>query len=170
MTPQNPYDLAHLVLRDARRAPGLIGSGGYRHWLGTDAQGRDLLSAIAYGLRISLQMGLVASGIAFAIGALVGCTAAFVGGRTEVLAMRVVDLQLSFPVILLAFVIAALLGQGRYQLILALIAAQYAYSPVLLTEPPSPKGGRIMSRRRFPFRCRLGSSSCAISCQTHFRP
>jgi peptide/nickel transport system permease protein len=125
--PQDPYDLAHLVLRDARRAPGYVGTGGYVHLLGTDAQGRDLLSAILYGLRISLEVGVISGAVAFTLGALVGSTAAYVGGRVESLLMRVIDLQLSFPAILLAFVIAAILGQGRYQLILALIFAQYAY-------------------------------------------
>jgi peptide/nickel transport system permease protein len=127
LAPQNPYDLAHLVLRDARRAPGYVGSGGYVHLLGTDAQGRDLLSAIFYGLRISLQVGVISGTVAFTVGALVGTTAAYVGGRVESVLMRIVDLQLSFPAILLAFVIAAALGQGQYQLILALIFAQYAY-------------------------------------------
>src|SRR5687768_15671946 len=59
ITPQNPYDLAKLVLTDARRPPGFVGSNGYTHWLGTDAQGRDLFSAIVYGLRISIQVGLM---------------------------------------------------------------------------------------------------------------
>lgn len=127
VTPQNPYDMASLSLRDARRPPGYVGAGGYVHWLGTDAQGRDLFSAILYGLRISLEMGLVAGAVALTIGASIGASAAFVGGRVESFLMRLVDLQLSFPAILLAFVLAALLGQGKTQLVLALVAAQYAY-------------------------------------------
>jgi len=125
--PQDPYDLPSLTLRDARRPPGYVGTNGYTHLLGTDAQGRDLLSAILYGLRISLQMGLVAGAVAFTLGAAIGTTAAYLGGRVESLLMRIVDLQLSFPAILLAFVLAALLGQGRWPLIAALVAAQYAY-------------------------------------------
>ncbi|MDM7852551.1 ABC transporter permease [Pseudochrobactrum kiredjianiae] len=127
IAPQDPYDLSSLVLRDGRRAPGYVGQGGYTHLLGTDGQGRDLFSAILYGLRISLEMGLLAGAIAFTIGALVGSTAAYVGGRLEAFVMRVIDLQLSFPAILLAFVVAALLGQGKSQLIIALVFSQYAY-------------------------------------------
>ena len=127
LVPQDPYDLKGLVLRDARRPPGYVGATGIMHLLGTDSQGRDLLSAIVYGLRISLQMGLVAGAIAFSIGAIVGSFAAYVGGRIEAFIMRVVDVQLSFPAILLAFVVAAILGQGKSQLILALVFAQYAY-------------------------------------------
>lgn len=127
IAPQNPYDIATLVLMDARRPPGHLGSAGYVYWLGTDAQGRDLLSAILYGLRISVQIGIAAGAIAFAVGATLGATAAFVGGRTEMLIMRVIDLQLSFPAILLALVLSAVLGQGKGQLITALVAAQYAY-------------------------------------------
>ena len=127
ITPQNPYDLAKLVLMDARRPPGFVGSNGFTHWLGTDAQGRDLYSAILYGLRISLQVGLVAGTIAFTLGAGLGTLAGFVGGRVEALIMRWIDLQLSFPAILLALVLAALLGQGKWQLIAALVTAQYAY-------------------------------------------
>lgn len=127
ITPQNPYDLATLVLTDARRPPGFVGSNGFTHWLGTDAQGRDLLSAIIYGLRISLQVGFTAGVIAFLLGAFLGTLAGFIGGRTEALIMRIIDLQLSFPAILLALVLAALLGQGKWQLIAALVTAQYAY-------------------------------------------
>ena len=127
IAPQDPYDLATLVLTDARRPPGFVGSRGFTHWLGTDAQGRDLWSAILYGLRISLQVGLMAGAIAFSVGASLGTLAGFVGGRVESLIMRVIDLQLSFPAILLALVLAAVLGQGKWQLIAALVTAQYAY-------------------------------------------
>jgi len=127
VAPQDPYDLAGLELADARRAPGFVGSGGYAHWLGTDAQGRDLFSAILHGLRISLLMGLAAGAIAMAMGALLGILAAHLGGWVEAAIMRVVDLQLSFPAILLALVLVAVLGQGKTQLVIALVAAQYAY-------------------------------------------
>ncbi|MBL8837375.1 MAG: ABC transporter permease [Alphaproteobacteria bacterium] len=127
LVPQDPYDLANLTLRDARRPPGYVGTAGFTHVLGTDAQGRDLLSAIVYGLRISLGMGITAGCIAFAFGATVGAVSSFVGGRIETIAMRIVDLQLSFPAILLALVLAAVLGQGKTQLLIALVAAQYAY-------------------------------------------
>lgn len=127
ITPQDPYDLSNLVLMDARRPPGHVGSKGFTHWLGTDSQGRDLYSGILYGLRISLQVGLMAGAIAFALGASLGTLAGFAGGRIETLIMRIIDLQLSFPAILLALVLAALLGQGKWPLIAALVTAQYAY-------------------------------------------
>jgi len=127
IAPQDPYDLAHLVLMDARRPPGFVGSNGYTHLLGTDAQGRDLLSAIIYGLRISIQIGILAGAIAFVVGVAIGTSAAYLRGRGEALIMRIVDLQLSFPAILLALVLSALLGKGRLPLIAALVAAQYAY-------------------------------------------
>lgn len=126
-TPQDPYDIGKLVLGDARRPPGFVGAGGYSHWLGTDAQGRDLWSAILYGLRISIQIGIAAGAIAFVVGGSLGAVAAFAGGRIEMLIMRFVDLQLSFPAILLALVLSAILGQGKAQLIAALVTAQYAY-------------------------------------------
>lgn len=124
---QDPYDLAGLSLRDARRPPGHVSSGGYTHWLGTDAQGRDMVSAILYGLRISIRIGLIAGAVGLTLGATLGIVAAYAGGWFEAVAMRVIDLQLSFPPILLALVLSALLGQGQPQLIAALVAAQYAY-------------------------------------------
>jgi peptide/nickel transport system permease protein len=127
IAPQDPYNLASLVLMDARRPPGYVGSGGFVHWLGTDAQGRDLFSAILYGLRISIQIGVLAGAIGLILGATLGTSAAYFGGRTEAFIMRIVDLQLSFPAILLALVLSALLGKGMMQLVVALVTAQYAY-------------------------------------------
>ena len=127
IAPQDPYDLSGLSLLDARRPPGHVGTSGYVHLLGTDAQGRDLLSAILYGLRVSIQIGIAAGTLALAIGTTVGILAAYARGFTETALMRLVDLQLSFPPILLALVLVALLGQGKAQLIVALVAAQYAY-------------------------------------------
>ncbi|MGU9979175.1 ABC transporter permease [Phreatobacter sp. HK31-P] len=128
ITPQNPYDMATLRLVDARRPPGFVSPGtGITHWLGTDGQGRDVLSAILYGLRVSIEIGLAAGIIAFSLGATLGTFAAYFGGKIEALIMRFIDLQLSFPAILLALVLAAVLGQGKWQLIAALVTAQYAY-------------------------------------------
>ena len=127
IVPQDPYDQAGLDLSDARLPPGEVGSGGYVHWLGTDNAGRDLVSAILYGLRLSLLIAVSAGAVAFILGTAVGLFAAYRGGRTEALVMRVIDLQLSLPAILLALVLVAALGQGVWQLILALVTAQYAY-------------------------------------------
>lgn len=127
VTPQNPFDLAILDLMDSRLEPGSVGSGGYVHVLGTDADGRDLYSAIVYGMRLSLFIGLSSGIIALVIGSLIGLLAGFSGGRVEAVLMRIVDLQLSFPPLMLALVLVAVLGQGEYQVIIALVAAQYAY-------------------------------------------
>lgn len=127
VTPQNPFDQAILDLMDSRLEPGSVGSGGYVHVLGTDADGRDLYSAIVYGMRLSLFIGLSSGLIALVIGSLIGLLAGFVGGRTEALLMRIVDLQLSFPPLMLALILVAVLGQGQFQVIAALVAAQYAY-------------------------------------------
>lgn len=128
IVPQNPYDLAQVDILDSRLAPGTPSSNGrYVHWLGTDGAGRDLVSAMLYGLRISLTVGVLSGLIAMAIGAAVGLTAAYVGGRTESLIMRIVDLQLSFPAILLALMLIAVLGKGVDKIIIALVTVQWAY-------------------------------------------
>ncbi|WP_028029308.1 ABC transporter permease [Gemmobacter nectariphilus] len=127
VTPQDPYDMAALDWMDAFLRPGTEGSGGYAHVLGTDNAGRDMLSAILYGLRTSFVIGVSAGALALMAGICVGLVAAYSGGRIEALLMRIVDLQLSMPAILLALVLVAMLGQGVPQIILALVVAQYAY-------------------------------------------
>jgi peptide/nickel transport system permease protein len=126
ISPQNPYDLAQLDVMDGRLPPGANTDGG-TFWLGTDDQGRDMLSAIFYGLRISLTVGVVSTVIALALGLTLGLAAAYFGGRTESVIMRIADIQLSFPAILIALILLAVLGQGMLKIIAALVTVQWAY-------------------------------------------
>lgn len=127
IAPQNPYDLAKLSILDARLPPGSVAMSGYTHILGTDGLGRDLFSAILYGLRISLMVGALSAFVALIIGTLLGLTAAYVGGRIDSAIMRLVDLQMSFPAILIALILLAILGRGADKTMIALIAVQWAY-------------------------------------------
>jgi peptide/nickel transport system permease protein len=127
IAPQNPYDLATLDLLDARLPPGSHAANGMTYWLGTDGQGRDMLSAIFYGLRVSLYVGLASGAIALTVGSLIGVLAAFTGGRFEQFVMRVVDVQLGFPAILVALILLAVLGKGVDKIIIALVTVQWAY-------------------------------------------
>ena len=127
IAPQNPYNLAEVDVLDSRLPPGSKSMAGYTYWLGTDGAGRDLVSAMLYGLRISLAVGVVSCVMATIIGAAVGLTAAYAGGRVENLLMRLVDLQLSFPAILIALMLIAILGKGVDKIIVALITVQWAY-------------------------------------------
>jgi peptide/nickel transport system permease protein len=127
ISPQNPYDLAQLDIMDAKLEPGAKGLDGRVFILGTDDQGRDMLSAIFYGLRISLGVGVMSTVAALAIGMAIGLISAYAGGWADGLIMRIVDLQLSFPAILIALVLLAVLGQGVDKIVIALIAVQWAY-------------------------------------------
>lgn len=128
ISPQNPYDLAQLSIMDGRLPPGSASSeGNLVFHLGTDDQGRDILSGILYGLRVSLTVSLIATLLAMTIGVVVGIYAAWVGGRAESVLMRVVDLQLSFPSILVALMLMAAFGRGLDKVVLALVIVQWAY-------------------------------------------
>ncbi len=124
---QNPYDLAQLDIMDARLPPGSKGAEGQTFLIGSDEQGRDLLSAILYGLRISLGVGVLSTLIAVSLGLVVGLVAAYNGGRWDSIIMRIVDIQLSFPAILIALILLAVLGQGVGKIIAALVTVQWAY-------------------------------------------
>jgi peptide/nickel transport system permease protein len=128
VSPQNPYDLAQLDLLDSKLAPGEPSSTtGKPYWLGTDDQGRDMLSGIFYGLRISLTVGVSSTVIALALGLVLGLASAYFGGKVDTLIMRIADIQLSFPAILIALILLAVLGQGVDKIVIALVTVQWAY-------------------------------------------
>jgi peptide/nickel transport system permease protein len=126
IAPTNPYDLSTVSILDGRLEPGEEMFDGTIAWLGTDGAGRDVLSSILYGLRTSLTVAISSALVALAIGLSVGLTSAFYGGRIDAFLMRVVDIQLSFPAILVALVLLALLGKGIDKVIIALAIVQWA--------------------------------------------
>ena len=126
ITPTNPYDLAVVSIMDSRLAPGEQMFNGTVAWLGTDGAGRDILSAIIYGLRTSLVVAISSAFIALTVGLVVGLIAAYFGGKFDAFLMRIVDIQLSFPAILVALVLLALLGKGIDKVIIALAIVQWA--------------------------------------------
>lgn len=128
IAPQNPFDLASLDIFDSKLPPG--GSnmdGSVTYWLGTDGQARDVFSAILYGMRTSMVVGFVSVSVAFVLGTAVGLMASYFGGRIDAVLMRMVDVQLSFPAILVALILLAVLGKGVDKVIIALIVVQWAY-------------------------------------------
>jgi peptide/nickel transport system permease protein len=110
VAPHHPFDLATLELGDAFLPPSWIDGGKATYLLGTDDQGRDILSALMYGARISLLVGLASVVLSVLLGVGLGLLAGFVGGRLDTFIMRVCDVMLSFPAILVALLIA---GVGR---------------------------------------------------------
>ncbi len=127
ISPQDPYDLMVVDVMNSRMQPGEKSLDGMTFVLGSDGAGRDMLSAIFYGLRTSLGVGVMSAVIALCIGMTAGLSAAYFGGRTDSLIMRIVDLQLSFPAILIALILLSILGKGVDKIIIALVIAQWAY-------------------------------------------
>jgi peptide/nickel transport system permease protein len=143
LSPQDPYDLSQLDVMDSRLPPGSVSADGRLHYLlGTDEQGRDLFSAILHGLRISIWVGVASTAIALAIGLLLGLLAGYAGGRTDAIIMRLVDIQLSFPAILVALVLLVLLGPGVSKIIIALVTVQWA------TYARTARGAAMVERNR----------------------
>ncbi|MBL8320495.1 MAG: ABC transporter permease [Burkholderiaceae bacterium] len=110
IAPHNPFDLATIDLADARLPPVWLEGGTAKYLLGTDDQGRDILSALMYGSRISLLVGLASVALSVLIGVGLGLLSGFAGGRVDAFIMRVCDVMLSFPSILVALLID---GIGR---------------------------------------------------------
>jgi peptide/nickel transport system permease protein len=127
ISPQNPYDLRQLDIMDGKLPPGSASADGLVFWLGSDSQGRDMVSAILYGLRTSFLVAVTSGILAAFVGTSVGLFAAYYGGRFDTILMRMVDIKLSFPAILIALVLLAVLGQGVGKIVLALVIIQYAY-------------------------------------------
>lgn len=142
IAPQNPYDLSQLDILDGRLPPGSASMNGMVYLIGTDDQGRDLLSAVLYGLRTSILVGISSAAIALVIGASIGLVSAYAGGRMDSFLMRIVDIQLSFPAILIALIFLAILGQGIDKIILALIVTQWAYYARTI------RGSALVERKR----------------------
>ncbi len=110
VAPHNPFDLTTLELSDARLPPAWIEGGSRKYLLGTDDQGRDILSALMYGARISLVVGVASVLLSVVVGVTLGLLAGFKGGWVDTVLMRLCDVMLSFPAILVALLIA---GVGR---------------------------------------------------------
>ncbi len=127
IAPQDPYDLAQLSLLDSRLPPGASGADGDIYILGTDNQGRDMLSAILYGLRISFLVGLSSIVVSGLIGIALGLWAGYRGGLVDTVIMRIVDIQLSVPAILVGLILLAVLGRGIDKIVIALVAVQWVY-------------------------------------------
>jgi len=128
ISPQNPYDLSEITIWDNKLPPlSAATDGNLTYYLGTDDQGRDLLSSIIYGIRTSIGVALTSTLIAIMIGCIAGLFAAYFGGRIDSLIMRAVDLQLSFPTILVALLLLAIFGKGVDKVLIALIVVQWAF-------------------------------------------
>jgi peptide/nickel transport system permease protein len=109
ISPYDPFDLASLSLMDSLRPPAWGADGDRAHLIGTDDQGRDLLSAIMYGTRISMVIGAFAIGFALTVGISVGLIAGYMGGAVDAVLMRIADVQLTFPSILIALLVDGIL-------------------------------------------------------------
>jgi peptide/nickel transport system permease protein len=128
LSPQNPYDLLQLKLANSNLAPSLFDKWSYEAFLlGSDGQGRCVYSAILYGLRISLYVGLTCTVLSAFVGTFFGLIAGYSGGKVDSFIMRLADIQLSFPDILIALVIMALWGQGVFKIIISITIVNWVF-------------------------------------------
>jgi len=142
IAPQNPYDLTQISIFDNMLKPLQRSQEGTLFVLGSDEQGRDMLSAMMYGLKMSLFVAITATTAALCVGVSLGIIAAYFGGRVDAVLMRLVDLQLSFPAILIALILLAVLGKGVDKVIFALMLVQWAYYARTV------RGNAMVERRR----------------------
>lgn len=121
VVPQNPYKLAELSLENAYLPPVWEEGGQAPFLLGTDQQGRDILSAMVYGSRVSLFIGLVGTLLASVFGITMGLLSGYFGGKVDTVIMRIADVQLSFPSLLIALFLMTIIGQGVFNILIALL-------------------------------------------------
>ncbi len=108
LAPTNPYDLASIDIMDSELPPVWLEGGDERFLLGTDEQGRDILSTILYGSRLSLTIGFLAVGLQLLLGIVIGLSAGYFGGRIDSFLMRFADIQLSFSTMMVAIIVSAI--------------------------------------------------------------
>ena len=120
-TVQNPYNMAELDLGDAYKPPFWLEGGAPKFLLGTDQQGRDMVSAMVYGSRVSLVIGLLGTLMASGIGIVLGLISGYFGGKVDALIMRFADVQLSFPSMLIALFLMSMLGRSITNILLSLM-------------------------------------------------
>lgn len=129
ISPQDPFDIGSLSLLDSELPPAWMEGGNPAYWLGTDIQARDVLSSIFYGMRISLLVGFVSVALAAALGVFLGLLGGYVGGLLDAAIMRVADVLLSFPAMLVALLINGVLrgvlpaGEQASTAIIVLVAS-----------------------------------------------
>ena len=115
-----PYPYDQISMQDRLLPPFFMDGGTTAHLLGTDNIGRDILSRVIYGAQISLSISLIVIAITASIGTVLGILAGYLGGRTDAFLMRVTDISLSFPAILIAILMAATIGPGYWTVVLAI--------------------------------------------------
>lgn len=120
-TVQDPYNMAELQLADAYKPPFWMEGGDPKFLLGTDQQGRDMVSAIVYGSQVSLVIGLLGTLMASTIGIVLGLVSGYFGGKVDALIMRIADVQLSFPSMLIALFLMSILGRSVANILLSLM-------------------------------------------------
>ncbi len=175
LAPSNPFDLASLNLMDSFQPPAFVKDGTWAHVLGTDDQGRDVLSGIMYGARISFVVGIAAVLFAVAVGITVGLIAGYAGGAVDAALMRVADVQLSFPAILIALLVDGVVGASlsrevheRSQIYVLIFAIGISFWPQFAR---TVRGSTLVERsREYVMAARVIGLSPARIMVTHILP